>query len=105
MPPVQKKELKTFLGIIDYLSNFSPSMAEACDPLRKILLAKAEWMSNTSYQTLFAKAKVIMKEDVWTKPYDETKPLYVETDASRVGLGGVWLQKRRYKLSKRWCTW
>ena len=31
--PKNKKELQAFLGIINYLSKFSPGMAEFCEPL------------------------------------------------------------------------
>ena len=30
MPPNSKKELQAFLGIINYLSKFSPSMVTVC---------------------------------------------------------------------------
>ena len=32
-PPKNKKELQTFLGIMDYLSKFSPSTADVCEAL------------------------------------------------------------------------
>ena len=38
---------------------------------------------------MFDKAKAIIKEDVCMKFYDETKPLYIEADASGVGLGAA----------------
>ena len=35
MPPKKtKKELQAFLGIINYLSNFAPSIADVCEALR-----------------------------------------------------------------------
>ena len=45
-----------------------------------------------SYQSLFAKAKLLIKSDMWMKFYDDTKPFYLKTDASRVGLGTALLQ-------------
>ena len=35
---------------------------------------------------MFDKAKAFIKEHAYMKFYDETKPLYIETDVSRVGL-------------------
>ena len=46
------------------------------------------------YQNMFDRAKAIIKEDACMKFYDETKPLYIETDASGVGLGAAFLQTR-----------
>ena len=38
------------------------------------------------------KAKSIIKEDACMKVYDETKPLYIETDTYGIGLGASFLQ-------------
>ena len=92
MVPNNKKELQVFLGIINYLGKFSPGTADVCDPLHKLTSSKATWTWNASYQSLFNKAKLLIKSDMCMKFYDDTKPLYLETDSSRVGLGAalVW---------------
>ena len=92
LAPKNKRELQAFLGIINYLGKFSPGMVEICDPLQKLTLTKAVWTWYTSYQKLFTKAKSLIKADVCMKIYDDTKLLYLETDASRVGLAAALLQ-------------
>ena len=77
-----KKNLKEFLGIINYLSQFSPNTADISEFLRKLTLARTEWTWNPTYQKIFDKVKSILEEDVCVKFYDETKPLYMETEAS-----------------------
>ena len=51
-------------------------------------------MWNASYQDIFDRTKSSIKADACKKFYDETKPLYLETDASRIGLSAALLQTR-----------
>ena len=90
--PNNKKELQAFFGIINYLGKFSPGTADACDPLHKLTLSKVTWTWKASYQPLFNKAKLLITSDMCMKFYNDTKPLYLETDAFRVGLGAAILQ-------------
>ena len=55
-------------------------------------MSKTEWTWNATYQKLFNKAKSIITEDADMKFYNETQPLFLETDASGVGLGAALLQ-------------
>ena len=50
LAPKNKKELQAFLGIINYLSKFSPDMSEVCKPLRKLTSSKAMRTWDASYQ-------------------------------------------------------
>ena len=83
------------MGIINYLGKFSPGTTKECDPLSKLTSSKVTWTWNASYQALFNKAKLLIKTDICIKFYDDTKPLYLETDASRVGLGVALLQMHK----------
>ena len=57
--------------------------------------SKAIWTWNAPYQALFNKAKSLIKMDMCMKFYDDTKPLYLETDTSGIGLGAVLLQMHK----------
>ena len=87
-----KRNCQAFLGIINYLGKFSPGTADMCDPLHKLTSSKVTWTWNASYQSIFNKAKLLIKSDMCMKFYDDTKLLYLETDASRVGIGAALLQ-------------
>ena len=65
-----------------------------CEPLQKMMSSKALWTWNPSYQALFDKAKSLIKDDVCMKFYDETKPLYIQTNTSQIKLGAAPLQTR-----------
>ena len=75
-PPKAKREPQSFLGIVNYLSKFSPMTAEVCEPS-----VNAALMWNRLYQEVYEKAKSLVKEDTCMKYYDVRKPLYLETDA------------------------
>ena len=49
---------------------------------------------DSSYQQLFDKAKLLIKAEMCMKFYDDTKLLYLEIDASGIGLGAALLQLR-----------
>ena len=87
-----KKELQAFQGIINYLGKFSPGTGEVCKPLCKLKSCKLMWTCNASYQQLFINAKLIIKADVCMNFYNNSKLLYLETNASGIGLGAVLLQ-------------
>ena len=92
LPPENKKELRAFLGVINYLNKFSPGTSKACKPLRKLKSSKVTWMRNASYQQLFDKEKSLIKVEMCIKLYDDTKLLYLETDAAGISLGAALLQ-------------
>ena len=92
LAPNNKKELQLPLVLLTILANFSPGTADVCDPLHKLTSSKATWTWNASYHSLFNKAKLLIKSDMCMKFYNDTKPLYLETDASGVGLGAALLQ-------------
>ena len=94
LAPKNKKELQAFLGVINYLNKFSLGQSETCKLLRKLMSSKATWPWNASYQQLFDKAKSLIKVKMCMKFYDDTKPLYLETNASGISLGAALLQLR-----------
>ena len=91
--PKNKKELQAFLGIINYMK-FCPRIEDTCKALRQLTSVTTEWTWNTDYQKVFDKVKSIIKADACMKCYEETKPLYLETDTFRAGLRASLLQTR-----------
>ena len=55
---------------------------------------KTEWIKYSSYQKSFNNVKAMIKEDTGMNFYNEFRPLYLETDASRIDLGAELLQTR-----------
>ena len=94
-PPKLIKEFQSFLGILNYLSKFSPVTAEVCEQLGKLTMIKAEWPWDRMYQDLYDKAKKLATKDACMKLYNALKLLYLETDASGISLGARLLQVRK----------
>ena len=69
-----------------------------CESLRHMTSSKTEWTSSKQNgpgmqsTRKFDMAKSVITEDVCMKFYDETQPLYLETDPSGIGLGVSLLQ-------------
>ena len=61
LPPFKsKRELQSFLIILNYLSRILPVTAEICEPLQKLISVKAEYSWNKMYQNSYDKAKKIL---------------------------------------------
>ena len=56
---------------------------------------KSEWSCNNVHQDLYDKARKIIKEDMCMTLYDVSRPLYLKTNASGVGIGAELLQLRK----------
>ena len=91
-PDPQKVKALTKMLVSKNKREFSPGTMDVCNPLHKLTSSRTVWMWNASYQQLFSKAKLLIKVGVCMKFYDDTKPLYLETDASGVGLEAALLQ-------------
>ena len=61
--------------------------AEVCEALHRLTSVKTEKTGNKTYQDPHYKAKTLIKQNVCIKFYDDVRPLYLKTDASRVRLG------------------
>ena len=87
-PPAKtKKELQSFLSIMNYLSKFSLATADLSKLLYNLTSVRTEWTRNRSFQDLCKKATSLIKKDSFIKFYDAMKPLYLETDTSGVSWG------------------
>ncbi|MCG7879449.1 MAG: RNase H-like domain-containing protein, partial [Candidatus Thiodiazotropha endolucinida] len=96
-PPTNRAELETFLGMINYLSKFCPNLEEISSPLRKLLVKDVEFTWDTPQADAFQKVKDIITQTPGPvlAYYDPKKPLTLQCDASKSGLGATIMQDGR----------
>ena len=92
--PKTKKQLRSFLGMIQFYRAFVPGLAEICAPLyaltKKGVWKKDAW--NDQCNDAFEHAKRMLSKAPTLAWPDFTRRFYVRTDASQYGLGATLMQ-------------
>ena len=95
--PKTVTQVRGFLGVVQYLRKFIPSLAEhtaVLTPLTKKGLTGVEELWNAREEKAFTAIKRIVTSLPVLKPIDQDSdvPIWLMTDASKVGISGVLLQ-------------
>ena len=86
--------------MINYLSQFIPSMSELNSILRKLLKKDILFQWTDNHEKEFQELKSKVSSDACLQYFDTTKPVTLQVDASKVGLGYVLIQKDRQGRSR-----
>ncbi|XP_062407384.1 uncharacterized protein K02A2.6-like [Sardina pilchardus] len=93
--PEDKKGLQRLLGMTRYLCQYIPNEAMITSPLRQLLRKDAAWHWNHEHTAALDKLKHALMQAPVLRFYDQTKPLTIQCDASKDGLGACLLQDGR----------
>ncbi|MEE8207995.1 MAG: RNase H-like domain-containing protein, partial [Nitrosomonadaceae bacterium] len=91
--PQTVPDLRIFLGVVNYLSRFSPIMAELTEPLNRLTRRDTMWMWDRDQESAFQTIKRMMTDLPVLAYFNADLDHIIQTDASKVGLGAVLLQE------------
>ena len=93
--PKNKKDVRAFIGIVNYYRDMWPQRSHILAPLAKISGKTAKWEWGPEQQEAFEKMKKEITSDVLLAYPDFEKPFVIHTDASHTQLGAVISQDGR----------
>lgn len=98
--PTNATEVRSFLGLVNYCSQFIHHYADLTEPLRKLTKKNVEFQWNEAQENSFVKLKEELTNSrvmAYYQPYADTK---IIVDASPIGLGAILTQKQRNNTFK-----
>ena len=94
-PPKNKRELRKFVGVVNYYRDMWVRRSDVLAPLTKLTSKLAKWQwTDTEQQAFDAMKRIISKETLLTYP-DFSQPFDIHTDASHTQLGAVLSQSNK----------
>lgn len=91
-PPKSKEELRSFLGLVTFVSRFIPDLATINHPLRELVKQSSIFAWEDEHQNAFNQLKQRIGSIDHLGYFDPNDRTLVVTDASGVGLGAVLIQ-------------
>jgi len=90
--PENSKEVRSFLGLINYLGRFTPHLATLTAPLRMLTTKNYVWRWTKEEEDCFMKLKRAVTSSTVMQHFKTGLPIRLVVDASPVGLGAILLQ-------------
>ena len=91
--PGSRRELKRFMGVVNYLGKFTPELARCTTAMRELLKSSTAWFWGDLQEKEFLHVKRVMASTPVLAPFDMGKCTRLSTDASSFGLGAALLQE------------
>ena len=95
-PPQNPSEVKSLLGMLQYVSRFIPNYATITTPLRLLTRQDTPWKWKQEEQRALDKLKEALIGDQVMSYFDPRKKTEILVDASPAGLGGLLMQTAKF---------
>ena len=87
-PPATTKQLRAFLGTINFVRHYIPNLATLAKPLN-ILSGQKKFIWSQEHQNAFLSIKTALEKTEKLQFLDDNETIYVTTDASEIGMGAL----------------
>ncbi|XP_003740183.1 uncharacterized protein K02A2.6-like [Galendromus occidentalis] len=94
-PPKDQKEVRQFLGMINYVAKFIPNAANITAPLRQLTRNDTDFTWNPGAEDAFSRLKHALTKAPVLAHFDPTCETTLSVDASSYGIGAVLIQNQR----------
>ena len=94
-PPTTKRQLRSFIGIINYYRDMWKGRSGILTPLSSMTSKEAKWNWTSECQEAFDKIKKLVSRETLLSYPDFNKTFEIHTDASKVQLGAVISQNNK----------
>ena len=90
--PQNVSDVRSFLGMANQFSKFTPLLADLSKPLRDLLCKGTVWYWGPMQEASLANIKEELSRSVKLAAYDPSAETIIQTDASRSGIGAALIQ-------------
>lgn len=90
--PQTSEEVRSFLGLVNYVGKFIPNLATCTEPLRRLTHQNTDFTWGHDQQTAFDELKKQLSNSSMLGFYNKNDRTQIIADASPVGLGAVLIQ-------------
>ena len=90
--PTNITELRSFLGMTQYMARYTPAYATITGPLPELLKKDVSWIKSAAHQAAFDKLKEMLTSSPVMAYFDPAKETSILVDASPFGLGAILVQ-------------
>ena len=88
-PPTSKSELRSFMGSLQFYSQFLPNMSTIAEPLNQLTRNDVTWSWKEPQQQAFNRFKEMLSSNLVLAHFDPKMRVGISCDASDVGIGAV----------------